>query len=486
MTALWRLPAAEISRRVASRSLSAQEVTRAHLDRLASVEPKLDAFLHVFAERALERANRLDEALAAGAAPPPLAGVPVAIKDVLDMEGLPTTCGSRILEGYRPPFTSTAVARLEAAGAVVLGKTNMDEFAMGSSTENSAYKKTRNPWDLGRVPGGSSGGSAAAVAAGMACIALGTDTGGSVRQPAALCGVVGLKPTYGRVSRYGLVAFASSLDQIGTFTRSVEDAALVASAICGHDPLDATSAAEPIPDFRPALGQGVAGLRVGVPWTFLEEGVDEGVLALFREALRVLEEAGAVVREISLPHTRHAIATYYIVATAEASSNLARYDGVRYGLRTPRPSDLSTMYGESRDRGFGAEVKRRIILGTFVLSSGYYDAYYLRAQKVRTLIRRDFEEALGECDVVAMPTTPTPAFRLGEKADDPLQMYLADIFTVPANLAGIPGLSVPCGFASGLPVGLQLLGRPFDEATLFRVAHAHERATDHHQQAPPL
>ena len=486
MTPLCRLPAAEIARRVGSRSLSAEEVTRAHLDRLASVEPKVDAFLQVLTERAVERARGLDASLARGAPAPPLAGVPVAVKDVLDIEGLPTTCGSRILEGYRPPFTATAVARLEGAGAIVLGKTNMDEFAMGSSTENSAYKKTRNPWDLERVPGGSSGGSAAAVASGMAPVALGTDTGGSIRQPAALCGVVGLKPTYGRVSRYGLVAFASSLDQIGPFARSVEDVALMAAAICGHDPLDATSAAEPVPDFRGVLEAGVVGLRVGVPWSFLEQGLEEGVRASFREAIRVLEKAGAAVREITLPHAHHAIATYYIVATAEASSNLARYDGVRHGLRAPQPPDLKGMYGDSRDLGFGAEVKRRIILGTFVLSSGYYDAYYLRAQKVRTLIRRDFEGAFRECDVVAMPTTPTPAFRLGEKTEDPLQMYLADIFTVPANLAGIPGLSVPCGFASRLPVGLQLLGRPFDEATLFRVGHAYQRATDHHEQVPPV
>jgi aspartyl-tRNA(Asn)/glutamyl-tRNA(Gln) amidotransferase subunit A len=410
----------------------------------------------------------------------------VAIKDVLDLEGVPTTCGSRILQDYRPPFTATAVARLEAAGAVVLGKTNMDEFAMGSSTENSAYKKTRNPWDPARVPGGSSGGSAAAVAAGMACVALGTDTGGSIRQPAGLCGVVGLKPTYGRVSRYGLVAFASSLDQVGPFARTVEDAALVSSVLCGADPSDATSAREPVPDFAAALDGGARGMRLGVPWGFLAEGVDEGVLASFRQALQALEGAGARVVEVSLPHLPHAIATYYIVATAEASSNLARYDGVRYGLRAPAAPDLKRMYGESRDRGFGPEVKRRIILGTFVLSSGYYDAYYLRAQKVRTLIRQDFERAFADCDVVAMPTSPTPAFRLGEKTEDPLQMYLADIFTVPANLAGVPGISLPCGLAAGLPVGLQLLARPFDEAALFRAGHAFQRLTAHHQLAPPL
>jgi aspartyl-tRNA(Asn)/glutamyl-tRNA(Gln) amidotransferase subunit A len=476
--------AAEIARRVAAREITAEAVTRAHLDRIAQRDKGLDAFLAVTADRALAQAKRIDAAIAGGAAPGPLAGVPVAIKDLLDIEGTVTTCGSRILEGYRPPFTATAVARLEAAGAVVVGKTNMDEFAMGSSTENSAYKVTRNPWDRTRVPGGSSGGSAVAVSTGMAALALGTDTGGSIRQPAALCGIVGLKPTYGRVSRYGVVAFASSLDQVGPFGRTVEDVALAATAICGVDTADATSAPVDVPDFRAALSAGAAGLRVGVPWAFLESGVDAGVMAAFRQALSDLEAAGARTVEISLPHAPHAVATYYIVATAEASSNLARFDGVRYGLRVPA-ADLSHMYGETRDRGFGAEVKRRIILGTFVLSAGYYDAYYLRAQQVRTLIRRDFEGAFRACDVVAMPTTPTPAFRIGEKTADPLQMYLEDIFTVPANLAGIPGLSLPGGFVGGLPVGVQLLGRPFDEATLLRVGHAYQEKTTHHLQEPP-
>jgi aspartyl-tRNA(Asn)/glutamyl-tRNA(Gln) amidotransferase subunit A len=362
----------------------------------------------------------------------------------------------------------------------------MDEFAMGSSTENSAFKPTRNPWDPARVPGGSSGGSAAAVAARMAPVALGSDTGGSIRQPAALCGVVGLKPTYGRVSRYGLVAFASSLDQVGPLARSVDDVALVANALCGHDPRDSTSAAEPAPDFSGALKAGPEGLRIGVPESFLAEGVETETLARFREALATLEGAGLRVVDVELPHLPHAIATYYLVATAEASSNLARYDGVRYGLRTPESGDLREMYGQTRDLGFGPEVKRRIVLGTFALSSGYYDAYYLRAQKVRTLIRRDFEKAFEACDVVATPTTPTPAFRLGEKTDDPLQMYLEDIFTVPANLAGIPGLSLPCGLVGGLPVGLQLLGRPFDEASLLRCGAAYQRLTDHHERTPPL
>jgi aspartyl-tRNA(Asn)/glutamyl-tRNA(Gln) amidotransferase subunit A len=476
--------AAEIARRVAARETSAEAVTREHLDRIAQRDAGLEAFLTVTADRALAQAKRVDAAIAGGAAPGPLAGVPVAVKDLLDIEGVVTTCGSRILEGYRPPFTATAVARLEAAGAIVVGKTNMDEFAMGSSTENSAYKVTRNPWDRARVPGGSSGGSAVAVSTGMAALALGTDTGGSIRQPAALCGIVGLKPSYGRVSRYGVVAFASSLDQVGPLGRTVEDVALAARAICGIDTADATSSPVEVPDFRAALAAGAAGLRVGVPWSFLEKGVDAGVMAAFRRALSDLEAAGARTVEVTLPHAPHAVATYYIVATAEASSNLARFDGVRYGLRVPA-GDLQGMYGETRDRGFGAEVKRRIILGTFVLSAGYYDAYYLRAQQVRTLIRRDFEGAFRQCEVVAMPTTPTPAFRIGEKTADPLQMYLEDIFTVPANLAGIPGLSLPGGFVEGLPVGIQLLGRPFDEVTLLRIGHAYQQQTRHHLAEPP-
>jgi aspartyl-tRNA(Asn)/glutamyl-tRNA(Gln) amidotransferase subunit A len=484
MSTLTDLSATEIARRVVARDVSAEEVTRAHLDRIAATEEGIGAFLHVAAERAVEKAKQVDAGLAAGAAAPPLAGVPVAIKDILDIEDVPTTCGSRILNGYRPPFTATAVARLEAAGAVVLGKTNMDEFAMGSSTENSAFKPTRNPWARDRVPGGSSGGSAAAVASGMAAAALGSDTGGSIRQPAALCGVVGLKPSYGRVSRYGLVAFASSLDQVGPIARSVEDVARLACVLFGWDPRDATSARIDVPDFAAGLDAGAGGLRIGVPWSFLEAGVDEGITAAFRAAIDALRTAGAEVVDVALPHAAHAIATYYIVATAEASSNLARFDGVRYGLRAGQGRDLRRMYGETRDRGFGPEVKRRIILGTFVLSSGYYDAYYVRAQKVRTLIRRDFEQAFDACDVIATPTSPIPAFRFGEKTADPLQMYLADIFTVPANLAGIPGISLPCGFAGGLPVGLQILGRPFDEATLLRAGHTYQAVTDHHLARP--
>ncbi len=475
--------AAEIARRVRAGGLSAVDVATDHLARIAAVDPALHAFLHVMPERALASARRVDATVAAGGDPGPLAGVPVALKDVLDVAGEPTTCGSRVLESYRPPFTATAVARLEQAGAVLIGKTNMDEFAMGSSTENSAYGPTRNPWDTGRVPGGSSGGSAVAVAAAMAPLALGTDTGGSIRQPAAFCGVVGLKPTYGRVSRYGLVAFASSLDQAGPIARTVEDAALATAVVSGVDPCDATSAAVPVPDFVREAEGGIEGLRVGVPWTLLQDGVDAGVMAAFRQALGDLEAAGARVVEVPLPHARHAIATYYLVATAEASSNLARYDGVRYGRRV-EGSDLRSMYGRTRDAGFGPEVKRRILLGTFVLSAGYYDAYYLRAQKVRSLIRGDFDRAFAACDVVATPTTPTPAFRLGEKTDDPLQMYLGDVFNVSANLAGLPGLSVPCGFVGGLPCGLQLVGRPFEESTLFRAGTAYQVRTNHHLAVP--
>jgi aspartyl-tRNA(Asn)/glutamyl-tRNA(Gln) amidotransferase subunit A len=480
-----QLSCAAIRDRVARRELSAEEVTRAHLDRIAGREPGLDTFLAIAPEQALEKARRLDRSLAGGAAAPALAGVPLAVKDILHVSGLPTTCASRLLAGYRPPFEATVVTRLEAAGAIVVGKTNMDEFAMGSSTEHSAFKPTRNPWDPERVPGGSSGGSAAAVAARLVPLALGTDTGGSIRQPAAFCGVSGLKPTWGRASRYGVVAFASSLDQVGPLARSAQDLAIAASVLCGHDPQDATSAARAVPDYASALGRGGAGLRIGVPRTALAEGVAPEALARFEEALRALQAAGVSVVDTELPHLAHAIAAYYLVATAEASSNLARFDGVRYGVRAAGALDLRRLYGETRDQGFGPEVKRRILLGTFALSSGYYDAYYLRAQRVRTLILRDFERAFAACDAVATPTTPAPAFRFGEKTENPLQMYLEDVFTVPANLAGLPALSVPCGLASGLPVGLQLVGRPFEEETLLRLGHSLQTVTTHHELAPP-
>ncbi|MBI5016025.1 MAG: Asp-tRNA(Asn)/Glu-tRNA(Gln) amidotransferase subunit GatA [Deltaproteobacteria bacterium] len=467
------------------REVTSEELTRAHLARIETVDPRIGAFLTVLPERAVEMARAADRRIQAGEAGP-LTGIPLGLKDVLVTKGVRTTCGSRILETFVPPYDATAVARLEAAGAVFLGKLNMDEFAMGSSNENSAYGPVHNPWDLSRVPGGSSGGSAAAVAAREAVAALGTDTGGSIRQPASCCSVVGLKPTYGRVSRYGLVAFASSLDQIGPFARDVQDAAAMLTAISGHDPLDSTSIDAPVPDFAAALTGDVRGLRVGVPKEYFVEGMDREVEAAVRTAIDTLRGLGAEVREVSLPHTEYAVAVYYLIATAEASSNLARFDGVKYGLRVD-DGDLLSTYKATRAKGFGAEVKRRIMLGTYALSAGYYDAYYRRAQRVRTLVARDFRAAFGEVDVICGPTAPTPAFRLGEKTDDPLQMYLSDIFTIPCNLAGLPGISLPCGFtAGGLPVGLQLLGAPFTEETLLRAAHAYEQATDWHTRAPAL
>jgi len=455
------------------------------LARLTQVEPQLSAFNTVMAERALDRARALDASAPIG----PLHGVPVALKDNLCTAGVPTTASSKILSGFVPPYTATAVERLEAAGAIVIGKTNLDEFGMGSSTENSALGATRNPWDLTRTPGGSSGGSAAAVAARVVPIALGSDTGGSIRQPAGLCGIVGLKPTYGRVSRYGLLAFASSLDHIGPLTTTVADAAVAFSVIGGFDPRDSTSSSEPMPDLHAALTGDVNGLRIGVPRAFLGEGVDASVLEAFASALNVFAARGARIVDIDLPHAGHGIPIYYLICTAEASSNLARYDGVRYGHRTRLQKDdtLQHMYERTRDEGFGAEVKRRIMLGTYVLSAGYYDAYYLKAQQVRTLVRRDYDRAFETVDVVATPTTPTPAFKLGEKTSDPVQMYLNDIFTVSANLTGLPSISIPCGFASpALPIGLQLTGRLFDEATLLRAADAFQRDTTFHTNAPSL
>jgi aspartyl-tRNA(Asn)/glutamyl-tRNA(Gln) amidotransferase subunit A len=438
------------------------------------------------AERALDRARALD---AAGRPTGPLHGVPIALKDNMSTSGVPTTASSKILAGYVPPYDATVVTRLEAAGAIIIGKTNLDEFAMGSSTENSALGPTNNPWDVTRTPGGSSGGSAAAVAARMVPAALGSDTGGSIRQPAALCGIVGMKPTYGRVSRYGLLAFASSLDQIGPLTQTAEDAALVLQAIGGADPRDATSSPHPVPDLVSALDGHARGIRIGVPKAFLGEGVDDDVLRAFNEALRVLEGRGATLVDIELPHAGYGIPVYYLICTAEASSNLARYDGVRYGYRArPGTEDgLREMYERTRDEGFGPEVKRRLMLGTYVLSAGYYDAYYLKAQQVRTLLRRDYEAAFQKVDLVATPTTPTPAFPLGEKTNDPLQMYLNDIFTVSANLTGLPAISVPCGFSrSQLPIGLQLTGRAFDEATLLKTADAYQRDTTFHTESPRL
>jgi len=438
-------------------------------------DPEIQAYLALSRERALQQAARIDDLVGRGEALPPLAGVPVAIKDVMVTKGVRTTAGSRILENFVPPYDCTAVARLETAGAIVLGKTNCDEFAMGSSNENSAYGPVRNPRDRSRVPGGSSGGSAAAVAAGTAVAALGSDTGGSIRQPAAFCGVVGLMPTYGRVSRYGLIAFASSLDHIGPLTRTVKDAAIVLRYIAGRDPQDATSADVTVPDYEAEIGKPVKGLKLGVPKEYFGEGLDAEVRIAVEAAIQQLAADGCEIVPISLPHTSYAIPTYYVIATAEASANLARYDGVRYGYRSKQARTLAEMYRKSRDEAFGAEVKRRIMLGTYALSSGYYDAYYLKAQKVRTLLARDFEEAFKTVDAIVTPTTPTAAFKLGEKTDDPLAMYLADIYTVVGDLVGVPGISVPCGQTkSGLPIGFQILGKHFDEATVLRLAHAVE------------
>jgi len=465
--------------------VSSVDVTRSVLRRIEAVDGRIRAYLRTRPEEALAAAEEADRRRARGD-DHPLLGIPLAIKDVLCTAGVETTCGSRILEGFVPPYDATVVARLRQAGAVLLGKTNTDEFAMGSSTENSGYFTTHNPWDLSRVPGGSSGGSAAAVAADECLAALGSDTGGSVRQPAALCGVVGLKPTYGRVSRYGLVAFASSLDQVGPLGKDVTDCALLLGAIAGHDPRDATSADLPVPDYAAALRPEVAGMRLGLPREYLSDGMQPEVEAAVRAAVQVYEGLGAEVVEVAMPHTEYALPTYYLIAPAEASANLARYDGVRYGLSHPEATDIWDAYRRTRQEGFGAEVKRRIMLGTYALSAGYYDAYYLKAQKVRTLIKQDFDRALERCDALVVPTTPTTAFRIGERVDDPLQMYLGDVFTLPLNLAGLCGISVPCGSAQGLPIGLQVLGGAYDEATILRVAYAYEQATDWHTRTPPL
>jgi aspartyl-tRNA(Asn)/glutamyl-tRNA(Gln) amidotransferase subunit A len=467
----------ELSSMLAEREVSSEEVTRAALARIQATDGRLGAFLRVTPERAVDEARASDARRARGDGRGPLDGVPLGLKDLFVTEGVETTAGSRILEGYVPPYDGTAVERLRAAGAVLAGKLNMDEFAMGSSTENSAFRPCRNPWDLERTPGGSSGGSAASVAARQVFGALGTDTGGSIRQPASLCGVVGVKPTYGRVSRYGVIAFASSLDQVGPLARTVGDAALLLGAVAGHDPRDMTSSRRPVPDYRSGLEGGARGLRIGVPREWLAGGMEAGVEQRVREALEAYRGMGAALVDVDLPHSRYGIAAYYLIAPAEASSNLARYDGVRYGRRHGEAGGLREMYGQTRDRGFGAEPKRRIMLGTYALSAGYYDAYYLRAQKVRTLVRRDFDRAFERCDLVAGPVSPTAAFRLGEKSADPLQMYLADVYTIGCSLAALPGLSVPAGLhpESGLPVGLQLVGRPFDEPTLLRAARALER-----------
>src|SRR4051812_18490344 len=462
---------------VAERKTSALALAEAFYAKIESDDPKIGAYLILSHERGLDKAAEIDRLADKGDRLPPLAGVPVGIKDVLVTRGIRTTAGSKILGNYVPPYDCTAVARLEAAGAVVLGKLNCDEFAMGSSNENSAFKPAHNPRDLSRVPGGSSGGSAAAVAADMAVATLGSDTGGSIRQPASFCGVVGLKPTYGRVSRYGLIAFASSLDHIGPLTKTVKDAAIVLHTIAGRDPMDTTSADVPVPDYVAELDKPVRGMKIGVAKEYLGEGLDAQVRKSVEAAIQKLAGMGCEIVQVSLPHTEYAIPTYYLIATAEASSNLARFDGVRYGHRAEGVHTLSEMYRRTRDQGFGAEVKRRIMLGTYALSAGYYDAYYVKAQKVRTLLTRDFDSAFAKVDAILTPTSPTAAFRLGEKSNDPLAMYLADIYTVTADLAGIPGISIPCGETrEKLPIGLQILGKHFDEATILRVAHAYETA----------
>jgi aspartyl-tRNA(Asn)/glutamyl-tRNA(Gln) amidotransferase subunit A len=474
MSDLIKLTIAEAQAKLRKREITARELTRACLNRIAAVEPKLNAFITVTEREALEQADAADSRLAPGDAPP-LCGIPLGIKDIYATKGVPTTCASKILANFVPPFDATVIARLRAEGAVFVGKANMDEFAMGSSTENSAYGPTRNPYDLERVSGGSSGGSAAAVAAFECLASLGTDTGGSIREPASFCGVVGIKPTYSRVSRYGVIAYASSLDQVGPFSRTVRDAAIMLRSLAGVDPSDSTCSARPVPDYERALTGDVKGLRIGVPKEYFVEGMQPEVEKSVREALANLQKAGARTVEISLPHTSYAVAAYYLVATAEASANLSRYDGIRYGLRVPAENNIE-LYEKSRAEGFGAEVKRRIMLGTFALSAGYYDAYYLKGQKVRTLIRRDFERAFESCDVVMAPVAPTTAFKLGEKTDDPLTMYLSDIFTISVNLAGLPGMSMPCGYDDkGLPIGLQIIGAPFSEETIFRVGDAYEK-----------
>ena len=465
---------------------SSLELTEAVFKRIEDVEGTVQAYVHLTKDIALEQAREADQKIASGQ-DAPLLGIPLAVKDLICVKNTRTTCSSKILDQFVAPYDATVIKRLKEAGAVIVGKTNMDEFAMGSSTENSWHHPTKNPWDPERVPGGSSGGSAAAVAAQECLASLGSDTGGSIRQPAGFCGVTGLKPTYGRVSRFGLVAFASSLDQIGPITRTVEDAALMMNVIGGKDPMDSTSADIALPDFTRALGRSVKGMRVGIPKEYFTQGIDADVERAVRDAIGSLQALGMETVEVSLPHTEYAVATYYIIACAEASTNLSRYDGVKYGYRSERSDNLNNMYMNSREEGFGEEVKRRILLGTFVLSSGYYDAYYLKGQKVRTLIKRDFEEAFKKCDVIAGPICPAPAFKLKERMNDPLQMYLSDIYTISANLAGIPAMSVPCGFSTGgLPIGLQLMGKHFDEETLLTVGHQYQQTTDFHLKEPAL
>ncbi|MDK3162320.1 Asp-tRNA(Asn)/Glu-tRNA(Gln) amidotransferase subunit GatA [Kamptonema cortianum] len=482
MSSLASLPIHELHKQLSSAQIAPVDIAESLISRVESVEPKVGALLNFDADKLRDDAKK-----AVFDASQPLSGIPVTLKDNINALGATCSCASKILEPYRSPYDATVTRKLRGAGALLFGRANLDEFAMGSSTENSALKKTRNPWDLERIPGGSSGGSAAAVAADEAICSLGSDTGGSIRQPASLCGVTGLKPTYGRVSRYGLVAFASSLDQIGPVTKDVRDAAILLNVISGQCGMDSTSLDAPAEDFTAELGRDIKGLKLGLPKQYFISGIDPEVESAVRNAVKQYESLGAEIVEVDLPHTEYAVATYYIIATAEASSNLARFDGVRYGLRAQNTDGIIDMYGKTREEGFGPEVKRRIILGTYVLSSGYYDAYYLRAQKVRTLIRKDFESAFSQCDAILTPTSPTAAFKAGEKTGDPLQMYLADIFTIAVNLAGNCGISIPCGFtASGLPIGLQIIADSMQESKLLRVAHAYEQATSWHLQKPAL
>lgn len=490
MNELLYLNVTQIRENLRAKEFTAEELTKAYLERIDETEARVHAYLSVLRDAAISAARAADDRISTGDQDSPLLGVPVAVKDLLCMKDTKTTCASRFLENFEAPYDATAVARLKDAGAVILGKLNMDEFAMGSSCEQSVFGPTHNPWNLKTIPGGSSGGSAAAVAARSCVVSLGSDTGGSIRQPAACCGVVGMKPTYGRISRYGLIAFASSLDQIGPFANNIQDAAILLGAVSGHDPRDSTSADEPVPDYTNDLEAGVESMKIGIPKEYFIEGMDPEVETAVREAIAVFEEQGAEIHEISLPHTEYALPVYYILAPAEASSNLARYDGVRFGVRKKGDSTFGSlfgMYAASRENGFGDEVKRRIMLGTYALSSGYYDAFYTKAQKVRTLICQDFKAAFENIDVVLSATAPTPAFKIGERLDDPISMYLSDILTIPCNLAGLPGISQPCGFTSGgLPIGLQLVGKPFAEKTILRAAAAFERATTHHEVLPPL
>ena len=476
-SSVTQLPAYELLTKISQGEITSTQVVGSLFEQIEKNDQKINAYLLLLKSEALEKARQVDEKIAKGEKAGKLAGIPVTVKDNICTKGARTTCGSKILENFVPPYDATVVKRLKAADAVLVGKTNMDEFAMGSSTETSHFGVTKNPYGPDRVPGGSSGGSAAALGAGEAIVALGSDTGGSIRQPASFCGVVGLKPTYGRVSRFGLVAYASSLDQIGPLTRNVRDCALLLGVIAGHDPYDSTSADLPVPDYLSTLAKEIKGLKIGLPQEYFAEGLEEEVKSALLSTVKQLQGQGAEVEEVTLPHTEYAIATYYLLATAEASANLARYDGVRYSFREEDPANLDQMYRRTRSRGFGAEVKRRIMLGTYALSAGYYDAYYLKAQKVRTLIMQDFQQAFQKVDVLVTPTSPTVAFKIGEKIDDPLQMYLSDIYTISANLAGIPGISVPCGLSSvGLPIGIQILGRHFEEETVLRAAYAVEQS----------